>query len=807
LDDLHKPEEALETALRAERIADRSGSWLVRYWVRRLLGSLYFNRGDYESGLRALREARSISDSAHDPISSAWAASALAAELIDIGDWEEARDQANFALPIFREASDVGDEFNMYWQLTDIYGARESELKDFDKALEYYRLAYQMLGKNDPREPGLGLTLEEIYWQQGRFKEAIAKASEALSYYEQTKDELGQASALITLAEAQRSNGDVQAGAVSLARAEPLIQRAQNFYTTGRFHYGLANQRKKEGRFKDAIAEYERVIELLEQFKSTTDLSLRRKASETYSFVYDELIDAYYFLGSHDQQGSPFAADKALQYAELNKARAFTDSWGRAFIEGLRRQVPPPLQDKERELSAREEALQSELVQSMSGQGQRSVNRVRDDLHVLAKERSVLETDLRQANPAYAEARYPQPIAISDLPLHPGETLIEFKVLPDGLMVWVIQATESAPRLAAFYKVEHSRDWFSERILSIRSAFNRAQPDMFDPQVSEELFDAIFPAPLAHFLTDAKSILFIPDDILCLLPFEMLSAKASQKQFALLQTPTSYFPSAAALRLSRKALARGREWQTQFFGVADPITSADDERYAAASVVANLAPVKEAAQPVTQGAVRGTWSEDKLKTRGYFFDRLPETGTEVRTIASLFPSSPATAVVRTGMEATKRDLLQTDLIRFRFIHFATHGFLPVGGATGEPALVLSYGGKDEKQMMLTLTEVLGMKLHADMVVLSACNTGTGRVTRAEGVASLGMAFLAAGASSATVSLWKVSDKSTAVLMQEFYRNLLNGMPKNAALAAARSALVTRGYANPFFWAPFVLTGE
>jgi len=127
----------------------------------------------------------------------------------------------------------------------------------------------------------------------------------------------------------------------------------------------------------------------------------------------------------------------------------------------------------------------------------------------------------------------------------------------------------------------------------------------------------------------------------------------------------------------------------------------------------------------------------------------------------------------------------------------------------EPALILSYDGTRQDDMLLTLSEVFQLQLHADMVVLSACNTGSGKVTRAEGVASLGTAFLAAGASSAVVSLWHVSDNSTAVLMQEFYRNVLKGMPKAAALAAARATLFTQSppYDNPFFWAPFVLTGE
>jgi CHAT domain-containing protein len=193
-----------------------------------------------------------------------------------------------------------------------------------------------------------------------------------------------------------------------------------------------------------------------------------------------------------------------------------------------------------------------------------------------------------------------------------------------------------------------------------------------------------------------------------------------------------------------------------------------------------------------------------LATRGYIFRRLPNTATEVTSIAALFPSS---ATVRTGVDARKLELLQTDLGRFKFVHFATHGFFPVEPGIREPALILSYDGEDEGRMMLTLSEVLQLKLHAEMVVLSACNTGSGRVTRAEGVASVGTAFLAAGASSVTVSLWKVEDKSTSILMLEFYRNLLKGMSKDVALARARSTLVSEGYTNPFFWAPFVLTGE
>lgn len=351
--------------------------------------------------------------------------------------------------------------------------------------------------------------------------------------------------------------------------------------------------------------------------------------------------------------------------------------------------------------------------------------------------------------------------------------------------------------MVAFYKVDRPRQWFEKRIVSLREAFNTGHPEEFDPRICEELFSGLFPDAFAAHVKSARSVIFVPDDVLFLLPFEMLSPSASQKQFVLLKTPTDYFPSAAVLRLARAAVQTRSSWQEQFIGIADPITSPDDERYVVAEIRVAAEPNKSMLSQSDANRVRGV-SIKNIKSRGFDLERLPGTATEVRSIAALFPNETSTEV-RTGVDATKRELMQTDLTGFRFVHFATHGVLPVEAGIKEPALVLSYDGISQENMLLTLSEVFQLQLHADMVVLSACNTGSGKVTRAEGVASLGTAFLAAGASSVTMSLWQVSDSSTAVLMKEFYRNILNGMPKAQALAAARSTLVSQGYDNPFFW--------
>ena len=808
LDDLHKSEEALATALQARAAADTSGAWAARYWTRHHLSILYSQRGEFQKALTTDQQAQSIASAAGQSLHVAWAGLLLANDSILVGEWEEAVDILNQLLPVFHQLHEASSEFQAYAFLVDAYSQRESDLKDFDKALEYYRAAQQLAEKADPSlKTGLSLALEEGLWQQKRYQESKTLIDESLAYFVQNRNISGQANALLSLSEVQRLEGDVRAAAATLARAEPLVKQANDLYLTGRLYYCQAALEKQAGRFKEAIIQYERVIGMLEQFKSAVDAGVRRKSSESYGYIYDELSEAWYSLGLQDQQEKLRAANKALQYAELNKSRVFTTSWGLTFIDGLKRQLPGPLQEKERNLAARQSALQAELEQSLSGQGTRPAKQVQDEIKRAADEQNALEQEIRAANPAYAEARYPRPVSISDLPLRRGELFVEFKMLQNALLVWMIEGTEHGPTLAAFYKVERPREWFMENIAALRRPFNRGDPDQFDPRLSEELFRALFPAPYAQKLLTAGAIIFAPDDGLFLLPLEILSPAAAQSNFVLLKTSVTYVPSAAALRLSRAVNPVKHEWAAQFFGIADPITSEDDERYTAATVAAEIESDKTITpEPGDSAVVRGPVMRGGLKGRDYIFERLPDTAKEVNDIASLFTAEQS-AVVRTGLEARKRDLLQTDLGRFRFVHFATHGFVPVEPGIREPALILSYDGKDEERMMLTLSEIIQLRLHAEMVVLSACNTGSGKVTRAEGVSSLGTAFLGAGASSVMMSLWKVADQSTAILMQEFYKNLLSGMPKSKALANARATLVSKGYTNPFFWAPFVLTGE
>ena len=152
------------------------------------------------------------------------------------------------------------------------------------------------------------------------------------------------------------------------------------------------------------------------------------------------------------------------------------------------------------------------------------------------------------------------------------------------------------------------------------------------------------------------------------------------------------------------------------------------------------------------------------------------------------------------------------LSEYRFIHFATHGILP-GEIRGlsEPCLALSLYGDPANDGFLKMSEIFGLRLDADQVVLSACQTGIEEPgAQGQGISGLGRAFFYAGTPRLLVSLWSISDQGTMEFMKEFYSGL-EGRPGARttldALDAARKKMLAGPFASPFYWAPFVLLGE
>src|SRR5262249_7574778 len=187
--------------------------------------------------------------------------------------------------------------------------------------------------------------------------------------------------------------------------------------------------------------------------------------------------------------------------------------------------------------------------------------------------------------------------------------------------------------------------------------------------------------------------------------------------------------------------------------------------------------------------------------------RLLSSRDEAEAITSFAPASVLKAL---DFKASRPTALSDQLGQYRIVHFATHGLLD--SARPElSGLVLSLVDENGKERdgYFRLNEIYNLKFNADLVVLSACQTGLGNQVRGEGLVGLTRGFMYAGAPRVVASLWQVNDAATAELMKRFYRGMLkDGLRPAAALRAAQLEMMSRpAWKSPYFWSAFALQGE
>ncbi|MGD0097084.1 MAG: CHAT domain-containing protein, partial [Terracidiphilus sp.] len=280
----------------------------------------------------------------------------------------------------------------------------------------------------------------------------------------------------------------------------------------------------------------------------------------------------------------------------------------------------------------------------------------------------------------------------------------------------------------------------------------------------------------------------VPDGFLAMLPFEALNtAETGDPAYLTDAHSITYTQSASVLTWTRK-FSRAPAKKT-LFALADPIFSANDPRLVATAKT----------DATSQDAPRAS------TPTGLAFRRLPETETEVETLAAILGVEARPPDVLVGTSATKATLQKTDLSAYRYLHFATHAAaLGQPGRVNEPFLVLNQtGNQPGDNGLLTMSEIMGLKLSSELVVLGACDTGVGDVLEGDGVASLASAFQFAGAESVVLSLWELPSEATLPFMRAFYQELKLGNSKVDALQSGRDAM-RRLYPDPYYWAVFAL---
>jgi CHAT domain-containing protein len=287
-------------------------------------------------------------------------------------------------------------------------------------------------------------------------------------------------------------------------------------------------------------------------------------------------------------------------------------------------------------------------------------------------------------------------------------------------------------------------------------------------------------------------------------------------------------PSSAALRTLRQ-LPPGKPGRGELMAFGDPLFSPEQAAEADAQNQSKEAPVKvaDAGAATTRGMPLKRRSSPKLdgvdSAELSMLPRLPDTADELRSIALALQADPS-KVLNLGKNASEKTVKTMDLSGFKVIAFATHGLVPgeLNGLT-QPALALSSPAVtgEEGDGLLTMEEILGLKLDADWVVLSACNTGAGEGAGAEAASGLGRAFFYAGTRALLVTNWSVHSQSARQLVTDLFKRQADDpkLGRGEALRQAMMALLDGpgylnsdektefAYAHPLFWAPYTIIGD
>jgi len=491
-------------------------------------------------------------------------------------------------------------------------------------------------------------------------------------------------------------------------------------------------------------------------------------------------------------------------------------------------------QDAETQIVALQEILTNLLASANSGQNSEATKVMRGRLDALQAARRTLLEEIRDGFPEYADLTRPKPSTLEEARqyLEADEALISTYTSADRTYIWVVTATGGGHVHVTSLGAEEMKDLVD----SVREALDPgAIASLGDiPHVdfaaAHRLFAEIL-APLRAHWGQTGRLIVIPHGALATLPLSLLPTEpVSRKPDSKLlfesyrdvpwlarSHAVTMLPSVGSLKALRTTRQRVAGKQP-FIGFGDPFFSP------AQAINAGKTELAEA--DATRGVLKlrsGPQTRSVDSATLALLPRLPDTAFELRSIAAAMQTDPAKTLFL-GRRADEKIVKALDLTPYRVISFATHG-LVTGDLDGldEPALALTspqVTGNTEDGL-LTMSEILGLKLNAEWTVLSACNTAAAEGEGAEAVSGLGRAFFYAGTRAILVSNWPVHSGATAGLMTDLFQRQGRQptLGRAIALQKTRLEMIDTGtqkdqqgqdlfsYAHPIFWAPFTLIGD
>ncbi len=821
---------AADRITRASAVFQASGSTTNQARAQSNLGAVYGNLRDYPKSIEAASRSLPLAREHHLQEEEIAALTSLGTAYSRLGDPQRGLDFIQQALVVARG---LGNLAYIAQQLNSA-GSLHRTLGNYDRALDLYRESLQI--QHDNKRPSLeavvlnnmGTVYREMgdtgkaleYYQQvtaiGRAGQADrltlasslfnsggahlsnrepAKAllllEEALAIFRETANRWDEASALTTIGHARHALNDPAGAATILADALTIRREVGDPHGEAQTRFEIARLERTRGNLEAARGQVAAAIEVLEPVRNRVaapDLrsSFLASVSEYYGLHVDVLMQLY------RQTGSAARLQEARDAAERGRARNLADVLAAARVA--------PATARDPELAAREQKLRQDL-NDLSAQ-RTSLYRAKSAPERVAAidkridatwtEYQAVRSKLFAGDPQAKSLADPAVVDLDDVrreALDPGTLLLEYSLGDPRSYLWAI-STDSIRgfELPARAQIEEGARVFWD---ALKSGLDAASVERAATGLSQMTL-----APARDLLAN-KRLLIVADGALQYVPFAALADPAQTRAYRPLIAAHEvvHEPSATTLALLRRGEA-GRKPAARSLAIfADPVFEPEDPR------VRRPGPAPHA-QAATEPAFL-------TRAAGLRLARLAATRQEARSIAALLPESERWLAL--DFDASRDAATSARLSDYRILHFATHGVLESAHPElSALALSLFDAQGQPRDGFLRLYEIYNLKIQADLVVLSACQTALGKNVRGEGLVGLARGFMHAGAPRVVASLWKVDDRATSELMRLFYAAMLGPQKKTpaAALRAAQIAISRQEpWRSPYYWAAFVLQGE
>ncbi len=811
--DLGEHGKALELQNKAlairRRINDRSSQGLILSNI----GASYANLSEYQKAMDAWTEALNIARELGQEQDQALRLNNLAWLYSTVGDDENAIKYYLESVAIFRR---IQDTWRLAQALTNL-GSSYAGIYDYARALELYDEALPLHRKGG-NQSGLANTLNNAafaYNKLGDREKALKYYREAEGILRPLQDQRLLVSALHNLGTLSRQMGDRQKASEYLQETLQITRSIGDRRREAEALGAIARLELDKGDLESARRHCDEALGIFDSLRSRiTNPSLRAWFARAGRKVYEVSLEVLLRL----RQAQPNANYDAAIVAAMESARArfLVEQLGESQAR-LHEGVDQALLDQEVSLrrTIASKAQTQERLLGGKHTDQQAAETARE-LDTLTREYGQLQSTIREKSPAYAALTMPRPLTLSDIQtavLDEETLLLEYAlgeeksflivVTPRSLSIFELPKREEIEAAARrVYDLLNARNRMvtGETLQQRALRLQRAQTEY--PQAAASLGRMILEPAASELGT--KRLLIIAEGALQYVPFsalpEPMPELRDRAQPLIARHEIVTAPSASVMAIIRNDVAHRPAAKKLLAVLADPVFDQMDPRITQNEKGAHVArsALDTPSELTRSGAESGV----------LYFERLRFSRLEAERIARLVQGPGKFTAL--DFAASRATATSPDLVQYRIIHFATHGI--INNQHPElSGLVLSLVNEKGEPVdgFLRLYDVYNLKLGADLVVLSACQTALGKEMTGEGLVGLTRGFIYAGVPRVIASLWRIDDRATAEFMASFYQAMLarNQRPAAALRTAQLAMRKIQGWESPYYWAAFTLQGE